>query len=863
MELVSRPLEKVRVVFSSSLLQWASSCRVQRSHIQVIQPAWGMVDRMMAMDPGRFPDAVTGLHHHHPARRMGIGQFSNPLHHQQHHQQHGYPTAIMGDHLHYAGGTVSANHGIRHPLQGSGNVNVNAGHTNGTVPPGTRYGSSQCVGPPVATVPTPGQLAASMQLQKLNTQYYSHHAHPAHHHYMHELHPASHPVNGTAGPQFRDSSVKHGTSSLPLQAHHLPAAILPPNGIDTDFIDEEVLMSLVVEMGLDRIKELPELWLGQNEFDFMTDFVCKQQPSRTLVTSLFLPAGPAKSMSMETNVQSAAEVISSQTRVTPPPSPVTTETVHPLPPVQETRDMDPMDEFGRQLEDIIHTYGSTASLIENQCIVLETEDDNVAEEARGERDDEVTIAKDAIKMLKGSGKQGLLSLQSLDKLPTPEDKLDALLKKYGEMLEERQGEQKHLRFLEKKQTHLVKERDQLQYENSRAILARSKLEGLCRELQRYNKALKEETRARCREDEEKRREITTHFQSTLTDIQAQIEQHSNRNNKLCSENTNLADKLKHIISQYEQREESLEKIFKHRDLQQKLTDAKLEQANAQLQEAEEKHKREKEYLLVHAAEWKLQTKLLREQETVMQAQLVLYSQKFDEFQTTLSKSNDVYASFKNEMEKMTKKMKKLDKESNVWKTRFESTNKTLSDMIEERTRKENEYETFVVKIDKLERLCRALQDERKILYSKIKGIRQTPNAPEQETPKDDSQEGVPEPIHSLMDIVEVPEMTEEMSRLKAEQNRLAEFAASINSKSVGDDDDDYSDSEEEPEITEHIEVQTTPKPTLTPAQVEIEAPVQKEEPALTDGDAQHKWMAQDQKRWLQQSSQKPPNIQSS
>jgi hypothetical protein len=35
-----------------------------------------------------------------------------------------------------------------------------------------------------------------------------------------------------------------------------------------------------------------------------------------------------------------------------------------------------------------------------------------------------------------------------------------------------------------------KERDQLQYEHSRAILARSKLEGLCRELQRHNKTLK-------------------------------------------------------------------------------------------------------------------------------------------------------------------------------------------------------------------------------------------------------------------------------------------------------------------------------------------------------------------------------------
>lgn len=42
--------------------------------------------------------------------------------------------------------------------------------------------------------------------------------------------------------------------------------------------------------------------------------------------------------------------------------------------------------------------------------------------------------------------------------------------------------------------------------------------------------------------------------------------------------------------------QSLEKIFKHHDLQQKLSDSKLEQANAQLQEADEKHKREKEYV---------------------------------------------------------------------------------------------------------------------------------------------------------------------------------------------------------------------------------------------------------------------------
>ncbi len=42
--------------------------------------------------------------------------------------------------------------------------------------------------------------------------------------------------------------------------------------------------------------------------------------------------------------------------------------------------------------------------------------------------------------------------------------------------------------------------------------------------------------------------------------------------------------------------QSLETINKRRDLQNKLTEAKLQQANTLLIEAEEKHKREKEYV---------------------------------------------------------------------------------------------------------------------------------------------------------------------------------------------------------------------------------------------------------------------------
>ena len=57
-------------------------------------------------------------------------------------------------------------------------------------------------------------------------------------------------------------------------------------------------------------------------------------------------------------------------------------------------------------------------------------------------------------------------------------------------MEEHRSDQKQLKILQKKLLQVMKEKDTLQSEHSRAVLARSKLEGLCRELQRHNKTLK-------------------------------------------------------------------------------------------------------------------------------------------------------------------------------------------------------------------------------------------------------------------------------------------------------------------------------------------------------------------------------------
>ncbi|XP_024229061.1 cbp/p300-interacting transactivator 1 [Oncorhynchus tshawytscha] len=107
-------------------------------------------------------------------------------------------------------------------------------------------------------------LLASMQLQKLNSHYQS----------------LAGGISGgvasgpTSGPQRGFGASTLGSAGQLVGG--TPGGVGGRNQgcggiIDSDPVDEEVLMSLVVELGLDQANELPELWLGQNEFDFIAD----------------------------------------------------------------------------------------------------------------------------------------------------------------------------------------------------------------------------------------------------------------------------------------------------------------------------------------------------------------------------------------------------------------------------------------------------------------------------------------------------------------------------------------------------------------------------------------------------------------
>ncbi|XP_065145161.1 cbp/p300-interacting transactivator 1 [Paramisgurnus dabryanus] len=128
---------------------------------------------------------------------------------------------------------------------------TNSGKTNPQFPSAALHPSTPVLAKPQPFCLQSGQhLIASMQLQKLNSHYQN---------------------LGVSSATTTGPSRGYGTSVLSPGQIATPGAAQGPGIIDSDPVDEEVLMSLVVELGLDRANELPELWLGQNEFDFIAD----------------------------------------------------------------------------------------------------------------------------------------------------------------------------------------------------------------------------------------------------------------------------------------------------------------------------------------------------------------------------------------------------------------------------------------------------------------------------------------------------------------------------------------------------------------------------------------------------------------
>ncbi|EAT46459.1 AAEL002374-PA [Aedes aegypti] len=264
-----------------------------------------------------------------------------------------------------------------------------------------------------------------------------------------------------------------------------------------------------------------------------------------------------------------------------------------------------------------------------------------------------------------------------------------------------------------------KERENMILEHSKTANTKSKLEQLCRELQKQNRMIKDESMARIKEEEEKRKETQAKFQKSLNEIQAVMDENNQKNQQLKDDNMEMAKKFKFILEQYELRDQQMDKMNKQMDLVTQLNEAKLAKANMEAAAEREKFLAEKEIIITELTKVKKQLTDLQMVELHLREQVNMYSDKYGEFQDSLKKSHNIFVGYKGDMEKMSKKIKTLEKETITWKTKWERSQAGLIDLMSEKQVRDEHIMKTARQLFQLQKLCRTLQNERTAYFKAL------------------------------------------------------------------------------------------------------------------------------------------------
>ena len=91
--------------------------------------------------------------------------------------------------------------------------------------------------------------------------------------------------------------------------------------------------------------------------------------------------------------------------------------------------------------------------------------------------------------------------------------------------------------------------------------------------------------------------------------------------------------------------------------------------------------------------------------------MIPYLTSASQVEETLNNSNELFLTFRKEMEEMSKKTKRLEKDNHNLGRKHDLTNRNILEMAEERTKANKEIETLRKKNNTLESVIRRMQDQ--------------------------------------------------------------------------------------------------------------------------------------------------------
>ncbi|KAJ3403712.1 hypothetical protein HDU80_003823 [Chytriomyces hyalinus] len=301
-----------------------------------------------------------------------------------------------------------------------------------------------------------------------------------------------------------------------------------------------------------------------------------------------------------------------------------------------------------------------------------------------------------------------------------EERIRTIQTRYIELFQLHKRVERDAQKLAKRQDAERREREALKAELHKVNIQKQKIENLCRELQKENKKVKEKCDSIVQSQKQEREELSTKFVSTISEIRSEITQvrtvvgipdspETTDSISIASVyDTAIKEKLMNFFNQWNAREKQFEAAISSSGMENRLLEAKLEQ---QRQIAAQEVERN--------GSLKLQVGSFLTTERDLRKQLQVYVDKFRQVEETLNKSNELFSTFRIEMEAMTSKTKSLESDNLTLKARLDAINNTMVQVAQERNNARKLIDAARFGKEKLENVCRALQAERNELRRRL------------------------------------------------------------------------------------------------------------------------------------------------
>ncbi|KAJ4141923.1 hypothetical protein NW754_014712 [Fusarium falciforme] len=316
------------------------------------------------------------------------------------------------------------------------------------------------------------------------------------------------------------------------------------------------------------------------------------------------------------------------------------------------------------------------------------------QDAAGEKDQELEIERE----VKRANRDLLQQVSKMDNM----QKIDHLTKRSSELLADMRRLERENQKNKRRGDNLQKERDTGRTELSKTVGLKEKLEKLCRELQRDNNRMKTENK----ELQTTQKRNNTHWDEKYATLLSKLEGYQEEKDTPKKQVVDMeVDELfrvrfKSFIEQYELRELHFHSLMRTKELEVQYHMARYEREkkNAEGESAKARH-------------LQAQVQAFTKTETELRNQLNVYVDKFKQVEDTLNNSNDLFLSFRKEMEDMSKKGKRLEKENEALKRQKEATAANIIRMAEERQEWKKKTESAEKKSEKLMSIIQQMQQQ--------------------------------------------------------------------------------------------------------------------------------------------------------